>query len=157
MGHLAGDLFEIISKTKHPEDAPLKKKMSMFDGVLNNFLFASFVTLSIGLSDAVELFLNPYVHQIHNLPDCYSRTMKFEDYRWWHAAYTDVQASWFLLLPLTVFPVRLFVVDALKIGFVNVLIPLAMYVTGIDKEMPYMGHMLLYLLNFVAVVVCVFK
>ena len=136
---------------------PHSTKMSVFDGLLNNFLFAFFVTLSIGLSDAIELFLNPYVHQIHNLTDCYSRTMKFEDYRWWQAAYTGVQASWCLLLPLTVFPVRLFVVDALIIGFVNVLVPVAMYVTGIDNEMPYMGHMLLYLLNFVAVVICVFK
>jgi hypothetical protein len=82
--------------------------------------------------------------------------MKFEDYRWWHAAYTGIQASWFLLLPLALLPVRFVVMDALKIGVVNLLVPIVMFVTGIDKELPFMGHLLLYLLNFVSIVFCVF-
>lgn len=130
--------------------------MSQETLILNNFIFGFLLTLSIGISDAIELYFNPYIHQIHNMPDCYSRTMHFKDYRWWHAGYTGIQASWFLIF-LALFPIRLPITNSVITGFINITIPIIMYVTRIDRESPSMGHLTLYVFNTTSIVFCLIK
>ena len=120
--------------------------------ILENFTFSFFVMLSIGISNGIELFTNPTVHRIHNMPDVYSRRMDFKDYRWWHAAYTGIKASWFLLLPLSFLPLSLSDPISWKmICLINILIPLGLYVMRLDVHNPFLGHQLLYCWNIVTI------
>lgn len=59
------------------------------------FLFILLQLLSIGISDAIELYFNPQVHQYHNAPDI--MRMDFQNYGYRHAFLSGIRVSWFLL------------------------------------------------------------
>lgn len=116
----------------------------LFAVLLVRLLAPLSVIMSIGLSNMIELYLNPTVHKQHNCP----RIMKipWKDYNGFHAMWTGIKCSWFLILPLCVFSHSSNIIFALDI--INVLIPVFCFITGLDKSNPYNGHNIMYIINF---------
>ena len=101
------------------------------------------VITSIGLSDMIEYYLSPNVHEQHNCPDI--MRMRWTDYNGWHAFLSGVKCSYFLILPLGLFGHIIPIITGLNIA--NLLIPVVCYLSGMDKKDPYFGHKMLYLVN----------
>lgn len=117
--------------------------MTFLDILWNNILPPISVIMTIGLSDALEFYISPKVHQYHNCPDI--MRMDWKNYNGYHAFLSGVKCAWFLILPLCLFRHSLEIISALNI--INILIPLCCYFTGIDKTDIYYSHKLLYLYN----------
>ena len=101
------------------------------------------VIASIGLSDAIEYYLSPDVHEEHNCPDIMQ--MSWNQYNGWYAFLSGVKCSWFLILPLCVFKHNQTIINILNV--INLCIPFGCYFSGKDKADPYFGHKLLYAVN----------
>ena len=97
---------------------------------------------SVAISDGIELFTNPIVHQEHNCPDIMN--MSWDNYGFKHAAFSGVICSWWLI------PVSLLLPYHPKVYFMlyiyNIITPLIMrYFQGPTPNNPYLGHTMLYI------------
>lgn len=108
--------------------------------------------MSIGLSDMIELYLNPTVHREHNCPDI--MRIPWKDYNGFHAMWSGIKCSWFLILPLCLFKHNLNVIFATNI--INISIPVFCFITGWDKLDPYYAHKMLYLANPIMLFMSIF-
>jgi len=113
-------------------------------------MFGEFVCylLSIGLSDAIELYLNPMVHKIHNAPDIIGKN--WVDYTIGDAFFSGIIASWPVIIPMiicyvfTIYPIML-----LSLSFINLSIPIICYLTNWQTEDLFLAHKILYILGFI--------
>lgn len=101
------------------------------------------VITSIGLSDAIEYHISPRVHKEHNCPDI--MRMQWKDYNSFHAFWSGVKCSYFLILPLSVFKHNMYTI--LTLCITNLTIPVTSYLLGKDINDPYYSHKMLYLVN----------
>ena len=68
------------------------KKIIKFKSMIFEQLLAGVsLTLSIAISDGIELFTNPTIHRIHNCPDIMG--MFWKDYKFYHAAISGFKCS----------------------------------------------------------------
>lgn len=103
---------------------------------------------SLGLSDAIELYFNPLVHQIHNAPDLARKP--WADYTYFDAFMSAITCSWILLIPFVLFMVlgvQFYWIYPVVIA--NLLTPVVTYVTDWQTLDPFMSHKILYLTGFV--------
>jgi len=115
----------------------------IIDFMLSKFLPPLSVVASIGISDMIEYYISPRVHQIHNCPDIMD--MNWSDYGGWHAFLSGVKCAWFLIMPTCLFRHNWMVITGLNIA--NICIPIMSYLSGKDKEDPYYAHKMLYMVN----------
>ena len=109
----------------------------------NCILSPIFIILSIGLSDMIEFWISPAVHQYHNCPDIMK--MKWNNYKSIHAFLSGIKCSYFLIALCIFNHTPLFTL----IWFcINIAIPLICYLTGLDKRNMFYSHMMLYITNF---------
>ena len=112
--------------------------------------------LSIGISDAIELWFNPEVHKIHNCPDILN--MKFENYDYHHAFLSGIMCSWFLFLTALIianviewYTERKLNTNILFIlSFINIMMPF--FVNPSTCTDIFMCHKMLYLINFIGII-----
>lgn len=103
-------------------------------------LSATYLIACLFASNAIEFFINPEVHRIHNCPDVMQ--IPWYMYKWYHAGHTAILASWWIIIPVFVlFNVNGYLVFVL--GIISLAIPLL--VQGNDDI--YLGHKLLYGIN----------
>lgn len=104
--------------------------------------------LSIGFSDAIELYLHPYVHKIHNAPDIIKKDWK--DYTYADAFLSGFICSFPILLELLIFyflgiePKYLLILSILC-----VLIPIYAYISNKQTDDPFFSHKMLYLFGLI--------
>ena len=111
--------------------------------LVQNMILALTVITSIGLSNAIEYYVSPLVHKMHNCPDIMG--MDFKNYNGYYAFISGVKCSWFLILPLCLFKHSISIVMSLNV--INLLIPIVCYMCGKGKHDIYFGHKMLYLVN----------
>ena len=113
------------------------------DLVCNRITLLLSVIASIGLSDAIEYYISPLVHKMHNCPQI--MRMNYQNYNGYYAFISGVKCSWFLILPLCLFKHSIAIIAILDV--INILIPIACHLFGIDKHDIYYAHKMLYLIN----------
>jgi hypothetical protein len=111
--------------------------------LLRNIGLMASVVASIGASDAVEYHISPAVHKAHNCPDIMG--MRWSDYKTIHAFISGVKCSWFLILPLVVFPHSTWII--MLLNAVNIGIPIFCWLTRLDKKDMFLAHIILYAVN----------
>ena len=110
--------------------------------LLHGAVQAAKLTLSIGISDGIELYTEPRVHKYHNAPDIMNIT--FDKYTVLHAAMSGMKLSWFLFVPACLLiPFPTMVVNTLSV--MNIMVPLVVYF--IKSNDYYLGHKILYGMN----------
>jgi hypothetical protein len=111
---------------------------------LQRLAFGVGVTISIGISDAIEFFFNKEVHRKHNCPDIMN--MQWKDYNAWYAFLSGVKCAWFLVIPaFLILPMDMKLV-ALQCG-VNIILPYIYYFTNWQQNDAYGCHKSLYIFN----------
>ena len=128
----------------------------MFYQLIQSAMAAAILTISIGLSDAIEYIISPYVHKIHNCPDIME--MPWANYNAYHAFMSGVKCSWFLMLPLI--PVLGYNYSRFAISCIsifNILLPVPIYLFGLDLKQPFLCHHLLYLVNPIVIIAIVIQ
>jgi len=99
--------------------------------------------ISIGLSDTIELFFNPTVHEFHNAPDISGKS--WEQYGCWDAFYTGIKCCIVLVLPLVIYCILGIVPLYFWIPcFINPIIPIVCYLTNLQEYDLFLCHKLLY-------------
>lgn len=118
----------------------------LIEGLVNGFIWWT----SIGISDAIELYTNPYIHQIHNCPDIIRKP--WSQYGYLDAAKSGMMCSWFFI------PFFLILKNSLSftllLSLLNIMIPIIVEIPFIKKQYghdPFLGHKLLYFTNFIAI------
>lgn len=121
----------------------------MLNYFLNGFIQGCILTLSVGISDGIELFFNPKVHKHHNCPDI--MRMDWKDYNFFYATLSGIKCSFFLFIPaLTLIPIT---ENQLKIlSVTNIMIPVLMRLKR-EKNI-YAGHNWLYSINPIFIGFC---
>ena len=115
--------------------------------------FISYV-LSIGVSDAIELHLNPLIHQIHNAPDI--MRVSWEHYNTFDAFMSGIYCSWVVVVMLLVFWCLKIKPKCLYwLVVINLMIPILCYVTGFQQVDPFLSHKILYLCGIVYFIVMI--
>jgi hypothetical protein len=121
----------LISKREYQR--PKRKTQKMDYGIC---------MICIGISNAIELWLNPEVHKEHNCPNIMHK--KWEDYTYFDAWFSGVACCWPLIIPL-VFRVKntFFDINMLYIlSVIATLLPAIVFLKG--EENIYASHELLY-------------
>jgi len=100
--------------------------------------------ISVGISDALELLLNPMVHKLHNAPDI--RKKCFAKYTTFDAFLTGVICCkpLLFLIPIFLFFNITFVL-VIPVSIYIILIPIISYVTGFQEEDYFWAHIVMYI------------
>ena len=120
--------------------------------IINRILPVLSVIISIGLSDMIEFFLSPRIHEIHNCPDIMQ--LSWSEYNAFYAFMSGIKCSWFLILPTCFFKHSFIIIY--KLNIINLLIPVCCYITRLDKKYILLSHNLLYIVNFVFIIFSIF-
>jgi hypothetical protein len=124
----------------------------MFELCLKIVLDFVLYVVSIGLSDAIELYFNPLIHKCHNAPDIIHKS--FENYTYFDAFLSGVICTWIVVPVVIVFlllgcrPPYIFV-----ICLINILIPIIYWITGWQENDMFAGHKALYVSSIVYFIV----
>jgi hypothetical protein len=108
-----------------------------------------YLTLSIGLSDAIEYYLLPDVHRYHNCPDI--MRMAWKNYNGFYAFLSGVKCAWWLILPLSLFPHNYSVIYWLCC--INVLLPV--FYKLINEGNMFACHNTLYIVNTAGLIISI--
>lgn len=109
-------------------------------------LFGVYI-MSIGLSDAIELYFNPLVHSIHNAPDIMRK--RFKDYNYFDAFMSGIYCSVPIVVEYLIcytFNIHPFFIE--YVSLINILTPIICYLTELQVQDLFISHKILYIVGF---------